>query len=234
MDAIKLMNRQDTKYVFSENKLPEVLKGLIEHYNILEIDDNRQMTYSNVYFDTKDFKFYHNHHSGKLNRFKIRNRAYVESEIAFCELKFKSNKKRTDKKRIKLGELENKIKEKSGSFLTDISPVPPDELEAKLYMDFNRITLANKKFDDRCTIDFNVVAYNNENKYEFKNLVIAEIKQPKFNAQSPFNQVLKANKVYPDGFSKYCIGIASTYKDIKQNRFKPKFLNLNKITNGTA
>lgn len=234
MDAIQLMSRQDTKYVFHENKLPILLEKLSKFYKILEIDKLRLMSYSNVYFDTKDFDFYHKHHNGRLNRFKIRNRSYVESDLAFCELKYKTNKKRTNKTRVKLAELESEMSEDSIDFLKDISPIPTNELLPVLYMDFNRITLAHRGFEDRCTIDFNLVARNDENEFKFENIAIAEIKQEKFSAASAFNQTLKSEKILPMGFSKYCIGVAATYKDIKQNRFKPKFLTLNKLMHGTA
>ena len=99
MGKVSLMNRQDTKYVFSESQLPAVLQKLSKFYNILEIDDLRQMSYSNVYFDTNDFMFYNNHQRGKMNRYKIRNRRYDDSALSFCEVKFKSNKSRTKKER---------------------------------------------------------------------------------------------------------------------------------------
>ena len=234
MDVIKLMNRQDTKYVFNQAQLPAILSKLKEHYRVLEIDGLREMTYGNVYFDTKDFRFYNLHHNGKLNRYKIRNRAYVESDLAFCELKFKSNKKRTEKQRTRIEKLEKEMNDETASFLQDIAPVPTSELLPKLFMDFNRITLAHKGFEDRCTIDFNLRAYNDSNSFEFENVVIAEIKQQKFSAASAFNQILKSEKIYPMGFSKYCIGMANVYPELKRNRFKPKLLKLKKIMHGAT
>ena len=41
------------------------------------------------------------HQNKKLNRYKIRQREYLISDISFFEIKFKSNKGRTIKKRIK-------------------------------------------------------------------------------------------------------------------------------------
>lgn len=231
MSKVSLMNRQDTKYVFSEQKLPAVLKKLSAYYKILEIDQLRLMSYSNVYFDTDDFRFYTNHHNGKLNRFKIRNRRYDDSDLAFCEVKFKSNKSRTQKQRQEISELLNTYESSKIEVLENNSPVKIEELKAKLFMRFDRITLVHKNYKDRCTIDINLVSNTTESEFEFKNVVIAEIKQDKFTPQCDFNLVLKSEGIYPKKFSKYCMSAALLYKNLKANRFKPRILMLNKILN---
>ena len=45
---------------------------------------------------------YHDHHNGKLNRYKVRRRRYIDTDTEFLEVKLKNNKKRTIKSRIKL------------------------------------------------------------------------------------------------------------------------------------
>jgi len=39
MDGVKLMNRSDTKFTFSSQKLPTLLEKLIPFYNVLEINE---------------------------------------------------------------------------------------------------------------------------------------------------------------------------------------------------
>lgn len=231
LDSVSLMNRQDTKYVFSVKKLPAVLQKLSMYYAILEIDNLRLMSYSNIYFDTDDFMFYTKHHNGHLNRHKIRNRQYDDSNIAFCEVKFKSNKSRTEKKRKGISELFEEFDDVAKAFLAKLSPIESEQLSAKLFMHFDRITLVHKNWKDRCTIDLNLKANTKERAFEYKNVVIAEIKQEKFSPQSDFNQVLKSEKIYPMGFSKYCISMAKVYPELKQNNFKIKITHLNKIIN---
>lgn len=229
MTKVSLMNRQDTKYVFSEDKLLSVLDKLSKFYNILEIDGLRQMSYSNIYFDTDEFMFYHNHHRDKLNRYKIRNRQYDDSNLAFCEVKFKSNAGRTEKNRIQVSALLEEYDESSKDFLKDLSPVAVSDLKAKVFMRFDRITLVHKQWKDRCTLDMNLTTSNKETDFDFKGLVIAEIKQEKFTPQCDFNLVLKSESIYPDSFSKYSMSVVKLFPNLKNNRFKPRWLALNKI-----
>ena len=92
MDGVKLMNRKDTKFIFNEEILPELLEALKDNYNILEISKKRESQYKTMYFDTDDFKFYIQHHNGKLNRHKVRYRQYADVGTTYLEVKFKSNK----------------------------------------------------------------------------------------------------------------------------------------------
>jgi hypothetical protein len=233
MGKVSLMNRQDTKYVFSVDLLPAILLKLSEFYNILEIDELRQMSYSNVYFDTDDFMFYNNHHRGKMNRYKIRNRRYDDSDLTFCEVKFKSNKSRTQKERKVIESLSENFDEVTTEFLDEKSPIKVEDLSAKLFMDFKRITLVHKTWQDRCTLDLELKANNKVNEFEFKGIVIAEIKQEKFSPQCDFNQVLRSEKIYPKGFSKYCMSMVKLYSELKSNRFKPRIMMLDKLINKT-
>ncbi|MBK7667231.1 MAG: VTC domain-containing protein [Sphingobacteriaceae bacterium] len=101
MDKAKLMDRTDTKFTFSEENLKKVLTEVKSDYKILEIENCRMSTYQTLYYDTSDLSLYLKHHNGKLNRYKIRHRTYVESKLGFLEVKFKNNKGRTIKVRIK-------------------------------------------------------------------------------------------------------------------------------------
>lgn len=83
MDGVKLMDRTDTKFTFNIQQLPEILEEAKEYYRILEVESNRISRYKTLYFDTEDFDLYNEHHSGKLNRYKIRHRTYVESNLGF-------------------------------------------------------------------------------------------------------------------------------------------------------
>ena len=117
MDRVKLMNRTDTKFAFHYDKLAFFLAEIKSHYQILTINDTNTPHYESLYFDDHQFRFFKDHHNGKGDRFKVRIRKYVESNLFFLEIKHKF-KGRTDKKRIETLDFHSNFdkdqKEKSG------------------------------------------------------------------------------------------------------------------------
>ena len=101
MDGVKLLDRVDIKFAFNYNRLPLILNGLQEHYRILDVNGVKQNSYETLYFDTPDFKLYHDHHNCRANRYKVRYRKYVESNLKFFEVKYRNNKGRTVKSRVR-------------------------------------------------------------------------------------------------------------------------------------
>ena len=238
MKSIRLLNRCDTKFYFSVKALPELLEKLKSHYRIVEIDGRRIFEYETLYFDTPDNLLYRQHHNKNLNRYKIRFRKYKNSGLCYFEIKFKSNKGRTKKSRIKVGGIETLLKGKLKGFaknnLAENSAINVDSIEPRLWSFFNRITLASIKHKERITIDFNM-SFNTEEKglKKVNHLVIAEVKQDRHALNTPFMNIVREIKIHPSGFSKYCIGMAmSNMGSIKYNRFKEKLLRIKKICTG--
>ena len=58
LDKVKLLDRQDTKFVFNQIQLPEILEKIKPFYRTLEIENSSVFRYDNIYFDTDDFLFY--------------------------------------------------------------------------------------------------------------------------------------------------------------------------------
>ena len=119
MDGVLLMNRTDTKFMVSRAQLDDMLLHLGANYRILEVGTARINRYQTLYFDTVDFRCYREHHNGKRNRFKIRKREYVESQLSFLEYKGKTNNGRTIKSRIKLGSIVESIDEKENAIIDE-------------------------------------------------------------------------------------------------------------------
>lgn len=226
LDKASLMNRVDTKFVVPVQCLPEMLKRLQDHFSILEIGDKRCFHYHSVYYDTPDYLFYNMHHTGRKNRFKVRVRNYRDSEISFLEVKFKNNKGRTEKNRIKLRE------EISGDlcvhteFLQQHRVPNIASLVPALENQYHRIALASEHRAERLTIDLNLMnqplpAWREP--LQQKDFAILELKQARVDRSSPFFAVAKDLRLRPGGFSKYCMGLAlSGYlESVKFNRFKP-------------
>ncbi|MFT5512901.1 MAG: hypothetical protein ACI8SE_001300 [Bacteroidia bacterium] len=226
MDKVKLMKRMDTKFVVHADLLPELLKNISNDYKVLEIDSNRVMTYDSLYFDTSDLRFYLDHHNKISKRTKVRIRNYVESDIAFLEVKQKDSKKNTVKSRIPFDKNAQTLNTEGDDFVRQITGRNL-ELNQTLSNSFNRFTLVGKRHEERVTFDLNL-AYNNL--LYNGNLAIIELKQEKLNRNSSVFQELKKLSVHPYSISKYCIGMATSNPDLKQNFFKHKILTINKKT----
>ncbi len=233
MDSVSLMDRQDTKFAAPESELLAILSKLKKDYFVLDINDNRISTYSSLYFDTVDNDNYVQHHKGRSNRYKLRYRSYVESGISFFEVKFKSNKGRTIKKRIKKSKINLQLDSEDIEHLNNCSNLDPALLTASIWIDFRRITLVSKDFKERVTIDVDLTYKNisDDKNINCPGLIIIEVKQPKFTRNSVVISVLHEFKIFPMRISKYCLGIISCFKnEVKYNNFKKKILKLAKIT----
>lgn len=228
MNRVKLMNRTDTKYWFHQDLLPEILDAVRKEYFILEIEGKNLLPYSTVYFDTQNDNMYLNHHNGRLNRYKVRRRKYLVSGISFLEVKFKTNKGKTHKSRIATGELYEDFKDGEVTFLNDNTPYDAEGLEPVLSNAFSRITLVNKNFKERCTIDLNLQFKAGFNEQNVENLVIVEIKSERKAEASALTDALKERHIHTSGFSKYCVGRALTDPSLKRNRLKQKLRILEK------
>lgn len=228
MYGVKLMDRTDAKFVFNIRELLAVLNEAKAYYHILDIEGNRISRYRTLYFDTEHFELYNKHHNGKLNRYKIRHRTYVESNIGFLEVKFKNNKGRTLKTRIKELMVPDLNKGKALTFLEKMLPFSPLSLVPKIHINYTRITLVNKVSAERLTLDLNLEFENGEIRKSFDQLVIAEVKQDS-KIVSPFISIMHHKHIRESSISKYCFGVASVFPEVKKNNFKQKFSHINKL-----
>ena len=229
LDRVQLLNRKDTKFVFSQSKLLQLLDRLKPFYRILEIEGKRTFVYDNTYFDTDEFFFYTQHHNECRKRFKVRYRKYCETNDQYFEIKIKDNKNRTIKKRLKINDGNGHFSEEEKRLISETIGLSSQHLIPKLNMQFSRITLVDKSFSERLTIDTNLSVLNGTGRKMFDQLVISEIKQKKYNSKSDFIQILRNFKIPEMRFSKYCMGMLHVNRGIKYNRFKPKLLQINKI-----
>jgi hypothetical protein len=220
-----LMNRVDTKFMIPVHLLPTILDHLLPHYSALEIDNKRLFTYHNTYFDTDDYRFYHMHHQGKLNRYKVRHRQYVDTQTSFLEVKFKNNKGRTLKSRIPCDTLDTN-ESTSKLFLKTALGSSFAPLEPTQQGTYQRIALANEAEGERLTLDLNL-NFQTADKQAYIQLpkfFIAELKQNKYNLRSPFALLMNSLGIRSSKFSKYCIGCSLITPSLKNNRFKPQLM----------
>ena len=230
MNSVSLMKRVDTKFILKESQLLEVLSKLYKDYKILQIDQERLMKYSTLYFDSQNKKCFKDHHNGKLNRYKIRMRKYLVSDICFLEIKKKNNLGITNKIRRQIKDFETDLTLDSKEFITN-SNINNIFLEPSLYNNFSRMTFVNKSEAERLTIDVDLSFSFGAKEKKFDKLVVIEIKQEGKRLNTTINRVLKSMSILPTNFSKYCIGISNTLDNIKSNRFKEINLKINKLNN---
>jgi len=234
MDSIRLMNRIDTKFVTNEATLGIILKmALQKNYSVFITEGKRTGEYDSLYFDTSDLEMYTEHHNTHLVRQKVRTRVYLNSYEAYLEIKRKNNHRRTRKKRIGIPYSEFagfSGDQDANIFLAQNSRYEVSDLHPRLNTRFVRITLVNEARTERLTIDTGLNFYNHDTKLSanLKDAVIIELKQDG-NCPSPMKDILAELRVKPFNVSKYCIGNVLTDPDIKNNRFKMKIRQIEKI-----
>lgn len=222
IDEVKLMNRIDRKYWFHISVLEELLTKVVADYDILEINDKRLMEYQSAYFDTEDNFMYLKHHNRKLNRYKVRRRTYVTTKDDFFEIKLKTNKRRTVKRRIETQFNTSDFLDSEKAFLAENTPFKGIPLRKSLNNQFYRITLIHKNKLDRCTIDVHPKFWNEKGEISFDDLVIFELKRGRSLKSSPMLSILRQLKIRQRGLSKYCTGRALLDSELKRNAFKPR------------
>ncbi|MDX2362739.1 MAG: polyphosphate polymerase domain-containing protein [Crocinitomicaceae bacterium] len=234
MDKVQLMSRVDTKFTFSQKKLIEILPNLQKDYRVLSVDGILLSEYESLYYDDAQLTSYVDHHRKRLSRFKVRYRKYINSNIAFLEVKHKKNG-RTNKKRIPVDDIPLELSEEHEKFVKKTG-VKGGKLQPCLWNSFKRITLVSKAMNERLTFDIDLTFKWDGKEQKEENIIIAELKQGKAMRNSPFYQLMKNHQIRPLRVSKYCIGIIMMYgkKKVKYNRFKKKLLKLNKINKHAA
>jgi hypothetical protein len=229
MSHAALLRRTDTKYLLSEAQLSWALARLAEHYRILEIDGRRLHRYHTLYFVTQDLALYQQHHNGWRNRYKVRERAYADSDLAFLEIKQKTNTNTTVKTRRQTRALSAQLPQNATPFLRTHYPYPVEELEAKLFNVFQRITLVSMHSVERLTVDVDLRFLWNGACVSLPGIAIAEVKQDGFSVDSEFIRQMRAVGVRATSFSKYCIGVSIVYPEVKHNRFKPQLRQIDRL-----
>ena len=236
MRSVKLMNRIDTKYVLSEEEVLRLLHKVLEAgYRVQIIDGVRACRYLTLYYDTPGREMFIVHHNRKLSRQKLRTRTYLESGTTFFEIKNKSNRGRTKKRRteIKAEELMHFAQNaEARELLANNSRYTTDELQPALITSFSRITLVNPTLSERSTIDLELCYEDARtgNKASIERMAIVEVKQDG-NTASMLKLMLRDMHIAPLKVSKYCLGTTLTVEGIKHNRFKAKIQQINKRLN---
>ena len=228
-----MLNREENKYLVTSSKFIGTLADLQVDFDILTIDNNTAFTYRSTYFDTEDFLGYSHHNQGRTKRrFKVRTRHYIDSGLCFFEVKLKSKRGGTIKKRMPYSVDEygtmNIIAQK---FLEDSYSEIYDRtfkhtLNSQLEVNYTRITLVAKAGGERMTLDFNLTFENGTGNTPIKSFLIIETKSS--NGNGIADRIFKKHGIKSRSCSKYCLGVNLLKYNVKPNNFKP----LLKLYNG--
>lgn len=215
------MARFDRKFLLPVSRLPALLEAVDGRYSALEIDGRRVFRYESLYYDTPGLDFFRMHHDGRLNRYKVRHRVYLDSGTRFLEVKFKDNRRKTEKSRIPAAH--DEIESEGYAFLEESLAGGYSDLRPSQHCRFQRIALARFDVPERVTIDFNVSfqAPGTSARHHLPGLMIVELKQERRTLETPLYDAMRMFHTRPMSFSKYCVGCClSRPQDVKGNRFK--------------
>lgn len=229
MEAVSLMDRRDGKYLLQEGQLNSILEVLLDSYNILQIEGDRVFTYETLYYDSPDKNLYLWHHNKKLNRTKVRYRRYVENNQSFLEVKKKTNKDRTQKKRIPVNEIPSLAEEEIKLFIEKHFPDNSFELIPQLWVYFQRFTLVSHLMNERITVDRFLSYKLADRTIACQGVVVIENKRDGQLRNTPLLNILNELKIHESGMSKYCIGTALLNEDLKRNNFKSTIKKISKL-----
>lgn len=228
MDRVALMKRTDTKFAMHILDLKDILQSISKEYKILTVEDVVLQQYESVYYDTEDLQAYFDHHNSRSGRTKIRKRSYLDSDLNFLEIKTKNQKGRTIKKRIIIDQIEETIDARELEFIEkEIDQL--SDLRVTLKNKFRRFTLVHKTRNERITGDIMIEIDAYDQKEQFNEMVIMEVKQEKFNRNNLLFKELKNRRIQPSSMSKYCLGIALLNPEVKSNKFKQSILQIEKL-----
>jgi len=235
LDEIKtlaLLDRLDVKFMLHERQLAQIMARISGHYRVLEINGVRPGRYHTTYFDTPDFAMYHAHHNGARARHKVRWRSYLDSGLIYLEVKEKTNRERTVKRRITLPAPISHLHDLDTSWMPASFKLDPHALRPVVWNRFRRLTLADFERQERITIDLALEFGRDNHAIPLPGLAIVEIKQRKFSLHSLMARELHRLQLHQAHVSKFCTAVAMLYPEQKQNRFKPLMRRLSALFEG--
>mgnify|MGYP002737408208 CR=1 FL=1 len=220
-----LLTRVDRKYAMTVEDAQQALSALPAQTRVLTIDDQRAFSYESFYFDTPDLLSYRMAALGRRRRFKLRTRAYVDSEDAFLELKTRGARSATVKERIGYAFDERDAltadgREYAVEGLQGLGIARPEELplQPTLATRYRRTTLLAPDGGGRATIDTDLSwQLADGTVMTVPDLVIVETKSGQ--RTGVIDRMLWAHGIRPTTISKYGTGLAALRPDLPSNKW---------------
>lgn len=226
----QLLDRTETKFLMTIEECAAILADLGGSYRVLMVGGSGIGRYETKYYDTRAFLTYLQHHNGKADRYKLRFRHYLSSDMTFLEVKKKKNTGRTIKKRLETDGIPRTLDQEQRTFLTESLPADFRAFHLVLTTVYDRITLVSRDYKERITFDLNLSFSNESENRSYPYVVVGEIKHDRALHESTAKEAFRRAGARKSAFSKYCIGVALLYPALKHNRFKQNLLFLERLS----
>ena len=232
------LKRVDKKFLLTIKQFKNILGNLKKDFRVLEIWWKKIFSYDNIYMDNEDCIFYKQHQNKEKSRTKVRTRYYVDSDLAFFEYKQKQDWV-TSKYRYNFPSKEHwKMTNWKKNFFEWVwkSTYPKwnkaPTIFPSIQTKYKRVTLVDKKWWERLTIDFDIKTINLRNKKQkeisLKNLVIIESKSLEENCKSL--EIIKSHWIKQAiSCSKYSLWIIYWWLAKKYDTFEEIIKEIEKI-----
>ena len=228
----EMLTRLDNKYVMKLQDLAVVSADLADKFDILDIDGKTEFGYQTCYFDSPDLTNFFHHLQGRRKRSKVRTRHYLDADLSFLEVKLKTLRKITAKKRAPHDrDVLDELPDTAMQFIADCHVAHYGRcadlaFHPVIKMQYQRMTLVAHDGAERMTIDRALRFWNDADDCSIApEMVIVETKS-RF-GRGVADKVLRRAGHHPGGScSKYCIGLAALGVVPKYNKFRPAFKKL--------
>lgn len=229
-----IKRKNAVKYVALSAQTGAILSGLSDSFRLVERDGEAVSHTILVYCDTPDFRIFHDHLNGKLNRIKIRARSSGNDGLDFLEIWQRKNRGGMVRKKYPLGE--ESLEYSANQVLMSFSPeLGMAGVLPVLVARFNRLVLLRDDGNERITVDTGLEFFKPDGTgplRSYRNLAFLEMRKVK-NGPSYLDNILKDNNIRKQRSSKYCLGVTALYPCVKANAYKPVIRNIeNIISNG--
>lgn len=217
----EFMTRKDRKYLLPVDLLGDLLHLAPEGTSVMEIDGQRLFRYHSIYFDEADRSAYLAGLRRRPNRFKVRTRHYVDSDLRLLEVKTMSARGETVKTRIAhdCGDL-TELSDTERDWLAGFDQVRRhvDGLLPCLSTTYQRATFVLPEDDGRVTIDLGLT-WGAPGSPGFAVGPYAVIETKGTGKATAIDQALWRMGIRPVPMSKFAVGLSILNPELPANRW---------------
>jgi VTC domain-containing protein len=219
----ELQTRVDRKYFVPADVFREMIAGLADELQVLDIDGRRSFGYESVYFDTPHLDNYRAHLQRRRQRFKARTRTYTDSGLTMFEVKLAGARGETVKERVPYpAEHRSELTESALAHLgATLSAAyhqdTPAGMQPTLVTTYRRTTFVARTGEARLTCDVGLVCQDGRNEVRDTGTHVLVESKSGGHGGSAADRLLRELGVRPVSVSKYAIGVAALHPEVPSN-----------------